>query len=233
MLFLFISSANGETYKWVDEKGVMSFSDNPSSVPLKYRKQIIDFNYIDEPIKKTSPVSTRKRISVSPAVKETYDYYEIQGHTEKELQQQMNASGIQGADGNSHYAYTNWYLKWNYTYNSTAVSCSIATVATSVDANYKLPKWINNENAPADLRNKWNRFIQNLELHEYGHKEIGIQTAKEIERSIAALKPRPSCEELERAANSIGQQILEKSRPTEADYDLRTRHGITQGAIFP
>ena len=28
------------TYKWVDSSGVMHFSDNPESVPLKYRNQV-------------------------------------------------------------------------------------------------------------------------------------------------------------------------------------------------
>lgn len=233
LLCLFISSAECETYKWVDDKGVMSFSDNLSSVPPKYRKRIMKPIDTDEPIIQPSHVRTQKKISVNPVINEHFNYYEIQGRTEKELQQQMNASGIRGADGNSYYAYTNWYVKWNYTYDTTTVSCSIATVATIVDANYKLPKWIRNENASADLKNKWNRFIHNLELHEYGHREIGVQTAKEIERSISALKPRASCEELRLAANSIGQQLVEKSKPTEADYDVRTRHGRTQGAIFP
>lgn len=230
---LLSSSAECETYKWVDDKGVMSFSDNLSSVPPRYRKQISSPADTDEPIKKSSLVRTRSRNSSGPLVKETYDYYEIRGRTENELQQQMNASGIQDADGNSYYAYTSWYIRWNYTYNATPKNCSIATVATSVDVNYKLPKWVNSEDSTAALKNKWHRFVQNLELHEYGHKEIGLQTAGAIERSIAALKPRTSCEELGVAANSLGQQLIEESKPTEADYDLRTSHGRTQGANFP
>lgn len=232
LLICLISSANGETYKWVDEKGVMSFSDDPAAVPARYRKQIDDTAY-GESITKPSSISTGTRVTADPAVKETYEYYEIRGLTEKELLQHMNASGITGADGKNYYAYTNWYVRWNYTFSSTPGSCSIAIVATDVAASYKLPKWVSYEDAPADLKNKWGRFIQNLELHEYGHKDIGVQAAKEIERSIAALKARTSCKELGLAANSLGQQILETAKLAEADYDARTRHGRTQGANFP
>lgn len=228
-LIVFMSSANSETYKWVDDKGVMSFSDNLSIVPPKYRTQINNSTYTDEPRAELSLLRTREIISSGPVIKETYDYYEIQGRTEKELQQQMDASGIEGG----YYAYTRWYVKWNYTYTSTPESCAIATVATRVDVNYQLPKWVSHDDSPADLKNKWSRFIQKLELHEYGHKDIGVQAAGEIERSIAALKPRPSCEELGLTANSIGLQLLERSKPIEVDYDVRTRHGRTQGANFP
>ena len=37
ILTLFISPAYGEMYKWVDEKGVLHFSDDLSKVPEKYR----------------------------------------------------------------------------------------------------------------------------------------------------------------------------------------------------
>lgn len=233
LLSFLIPSANGETYKWIDDKGVMGFSDDLSSVPSKYRNKITNSSYTSEPANKSSHTRTRKTITANPVIKENYDYYEIIGRTEKELQQQMNASGIIGADGNSYYAYTNWYVRWNYTFKSTPTSCSIDTVASSVDVKYKLPKWVSYKDAPANLKNKWDHFIQNLVLHEYGHKDIGAQTAGEIERAIAALKPHSTCRELELAANSIGRQLLDKSKPIEADYDLRTRHGRTQGANFP
>jgi len=40
ILNLFISPAYGEMYKWVDEKGVLHFSDDLSKVPEKYRPDV-------------------------------------------------------------------------------------------------------------------------------------------------------------------------------------------------
>jgi hypothetical protein len=40
-LFLFITElAFGEIYKWVDEKGVVHFTDDTSQIPEKYRDQM-------------------------------------------------------------------------------------------------------------------------------------------------------------------------------------------------
>ncbi len=42
MAILLFASAGitGEVWKWVDERGIIHFTDNPDSVPEKYRKQI-------------------------------------------------------------------------------------------------------------------------------------------------------------------------------------------------
>jgi clan AA aspartic protease (TIGR02281 family) len=38
MLAVFVPSSYGEMYKWVDEKGTVHFSDDPSSIPEKFRQ---------------------------------------------------------------------------------------------------------------------------------------------------------------------------------------------------
>ena len=38
MLAFFVPSSYGEMYKWVDEKGTVHFTDDPSSIPEKYRQ---------------------------------------------------------------------------------------------------------------------------------------------------------------------------------------------------
>jgi clan AA aspartic protease (TIGR02281 family) len=38
MLTFFVPSSYGEMYKWVDEKGTVHFTDDPSSIPEKYRQ---------------------------------------------------------------------------------------------------------------------------------------------------------------------------------------------------
>jgi len=38
MLAMFVPSSYGEMYKWVDEKGTVHFTDDPSSIPEKYRQ---------------------------------------------------------------------------------------------------------------------------------------------------------------------------------------------------
>jgi len=40
MFAVFFSSAYADTYQWVDEKGVVNFTDNPENVPEKYLKKV-------------------------------------------------------------------------------------------------------------------------------------------------------------------------------------------------
>lgn len=39
-LLLFFTFANAEIYKWVDEKGTLHFTEDPSTIPEKYRDKI-------------------------------------------------------------------------------------------------------------------------------------------------------------------------------------------------
>jgi hypothetical protein len=38
VILLVSAGRAGEVYKWVDERGVVHFTDNPSAVPAKYKK---------------------------------------------------------------------------------------------------------------------------------------------------------------------------------------------------
>jgi hypothetical protein len=49
-LFIFASSASATIYRWVDEKGVVNFSDDYSKVPPEYRNKVEEVN-----IQKTGP----------------------------------------------------------------------------------------------------------------------------------------------------------------------------------
>lgn len=40
VLAVSLSSAYADTYQWVDDSGVMNFTDNPESVPKKYQKKV-------------------------------------------------------------------------------------------------------------------------------------------------------------------------------------------------
>ena len=43
-LFIFASSASATIYRWVDEKGVVNFTDDYSKVPPKYRNKVEEVN---------------------------------------------------------------------------------------------------------------------------------------------------------------------------------------------
>ena len=168
-----------------------------------------------------------------PEIIITNDYYDIEGRTAAELREQMDRNGVLWTNGNTYDAYTGWNVKWNYRYRVTDHECSIESVATILNVEFRLPRWIDHADGPAALKRKWAAYMQALRRHEEGHKNIGVKAAAEIERSIAELEPAGNCDDLAETANALGRRIISEYAATEKEYDAQTNFGEAQGAVFP
>ena len=168
-----------------------------------------------------------------PGVMINYDYYDIEGRTAAELREQMDRNGVLWTNGNTYDAYTGWNVKWNYRYRVTDHECSIESVATILNVEFRLPRWIDHADGPLALKEKWDEYMQALRHHEEGHKNIGVKAAAEIERSIAELEPAGNCDDLAEIANQLGRRIISEYAAKEKEYDAQTNFGETQGAVFP
>ncbi|MDP1825862.1 MAG: DUF922 domain-containing protein [Archangium sp.] len=155
-------------------------------------------------------------------------WYDIEGDTEAELRAQLDARGPEGHD-----AYTAWHVTWKFPFLQTEEGCTTGPVTTAVRVNVTLPRW----KAPADERDplvrRWRRYLDALKEHESGHRETGFRAATDITETLPALPPKPTCEEAEEAANAAAREVLERYRAGDLTYDAETRHGATQGAVFP
>lgn len=155
-------------------------------------------------------------------------WYDIEGDTEAELRAQLDARGPEGHD-----AYTAWHVTWKFPFLQTEEGCTTGPVTTAVRVNVTLPRW----KGPADERDplvrRWRRYLDALKEHESGHRETGFRAATDITETLPALPPKPTCEEAEEAANTAAREVLERYRAGDIAYDTETRHGATQGAVFP
>ena len=143
----------------------------------------------------------------------------------------MNSKASRGNADQVFDGHTRWYVTWRYRYNNFGNTCAITSVATRVTVTIALPKWDGEIAAVNDTRSKWSRFLAALELHEQGHRQLGIDAAKDIDRAISGMRGR--CDTLEARVSEAGNAILNKYRQFELDYDRDTDHGATQGARFP
>ncbi|MDD5168047.1 MAG: DUF922 domain-containing Zn-dependent protease [Syntrophales bacterium] len=172
-------------------------------------------------------------VHAAPHVSITKKYYSIHGLTAQELRQQLNRNGVKADNGKTHDAFTRWDVKLRYNFRSKGNLCAIRSVKAFADVTYTLPKWSDEARAPQELRNRWRRYLLALKKHEDGHRDIGVSAAAEIEQAVGALGPEASCRDVEIKANTLGKSIMEKFRQSERIYDIRTVHGLTQGAVFP
>ena len=167
-----------------------------------------------------------------PELKEETLYYQVSGDNAEALRQQINSRSSAQQDGRTYGAYTRWNVRWHYDWATTDSYCSMTTVTTQVDVTYTLPQWVDRKAAPAQLQKKWDRYYNALIDHEHGHKEFGLKAAKAIELALSGMG-HESCDRLQHDANSKGNKILDKYIAREKQYDIKTRHGMNDGAVFP
>lgn len=155
-------------------------------------------------------------------------WYDIEGDTEAELRAQMDAKGPEGHD-----AYTAWHVTWRFPFARADDGCSTGPVTTNVRITVTLPRWRGPVDEGDPLVRRWRRYLDALKEHESGHRETGFRAATDIAEVLPALPPKPTCEEAEEAANAAAMEVLARYRTRDTEYDGETRHGETQGAVFP
>jgi predicted secreted Zn-dependent protease len=174
-------------------------------------------------------LSTYAEVTVNDSV----DRYTILGTHEADLRREMGAKGPKGADSRPYDAYTRWNVSWRYSYRQNGGQCSIDAITTGIKVTMTLPDWSDESEAQDRVRKHWRDYIAALTAHENGHRNNGLDAAREIDRGIAALPSQPNCGALGAAANALGKEIIRKYNERDLDYDRSTDHGRNQGARFP
>ena len=82
------------------------------------------------------------------------------------------------------------------------------------------------------MKTAWQRYITALCQHEAGHAQFALNAAADMHKQIKALGDAPDCEGLKGRINGLCQSTLDDYRRREKEYDERTRHGVTRGAIL-
>ncbi len=182
--------------------------------------------------RKISPVTTGNS-AIAPVVREKYEYYEVCGCCEKDLQGDLKQKCIRWSDGKKYDSVTNWKLKWDYGHNQASGTCAVDSFTVTVDITFHVPKWVPTDGAPQPLVEKWNRYLENLMMHEKGHRDKAVEAANELTHSVAALPPARTCGELDREVQVLGLAEKNKLLQDQKDYDDATKHGAKQGAVFP
>ncbi len=175
----------------------------------------------------------KKSVIAAPIVIEKNEYYKVRGDSEKELQNQMCHNGCTWSDGKTYDSITSWHVRWDYGYVQTPKACSADSFRATIEITYHYPQWVQNDKAPRPLVDKWVRFMKNLIAHEQGHRDIAVKQVAELSRAVAEMPPAPTCADIDRNVRDLCRVQLKKLQKDSNEYDEITRHGLTQGAVFP
>jgi predicted secreted Zn-dependent protease len=162
----------------------------------------------------------------------TTNYYSVTGATLAEIRLSLNQSrpwkNKFRTDG-----YTAWRIDWQFNVTTSAGGCRCSSFTTTTAITITLPRWTAPTNASQSVHQIWERYITALGRHEAGHAQIARSAADEIHKRVNALGEGSNCDGLKQTINDLADGLLVDFRRRDAEYDQRTNHGATQGAVLP
>ena len=160
----------------------------------------------------------------------TTNYYNVAGSTIRDIHRSL-AQARPWRDKSSMDALTDWSVTWRFYVSQSGDKCRCTSFSTTTTITMTLPRWIAATNTPPEIKTAWQRYITALGQHEAGHAQFALNATAEMQKQCRNLE-MPDCDGLRSRISSQCQAILEDHRRREREYDERTKHGATQGAVL-
>ena len=157
--------------------------------------------------------------------------YPVAGSDAQSIAMSVNGGGaVAGRD--QFIGYHAWRISWKVEPRALSGECGIVQATVFLDSRITLPEWVPTPDADSVLQAQWSEFFLALKEHEAGHQLLVMGGAERVRRALLEVRA-PRCEQIVARADSAGQVVLASIREEDARYDAETRHGATQGAIWP
>jgi predicted secreted Zn-dependent protease len=161
----------------------------------------------------------------------TTNYYPVSGTTLSEVQQSLRHSRP-WKDKSNVDGLTDWHINWEFNVAPTADGCRCRSFITRTTITITLPRWSPSTNTPAPFQRAWDRYVTALGQHEAGHAQMALGAVAEQHKRIKELGPASDCDALKKSIDDLARRIVEDYTKRDAEYDRRTGHGATQGAVL-
>jgi predicted secreted Zn-dependent protease len=161
--------------------------------------------------------------------------YNVTGKTENDISKSLEANAIADPHepGSRYYALTKWQLGGNWVVKSSPRGCQVEEGSVSIFITMTLPALATTADVPANVLKKFDSFLDKTILHESDHAGLALQGARDYQRALGNFAPVSDCEGLKAQLNNLFRRSFESIDNVNTDYDIRTQHGRTQGAVFP
>jgi predicted secreted Zn-dependent protease len=152
-------------------------------------------------------------------------YYDVSGRTADEIRRSLEARQPRDPnDGARVAALSSWSMRWGWRAKPGG-GCDLSAPSVDFRAQTLLPRLVSERDLDADLRARWRAFLAAVHAHEARH----VRYAYEHRRDVAAAIQASDCTSAQAAATAAVRAIAQR----DVDYDKATRHGTTEGAVFP
>lgn len=164
--------------------------------------------------------------------KESFEFYDIDGATPKDLRVQMKKRGTKWNDGKIYAALTTWDVRYDYDITSSNGKYYVSSIKTDVDIVFHLPRLVPTAKTPEQLTASWKIYIENLTKHELGHRDIAVGIGREIYQALASMEGSTNRGQLETEVKREIKAKLHQLQEDQVNYDATTDHGEKQGAVL-
>ena len=161
----------------------------------------------------------------------SYKWYSVFHKPGMSLKKALSISTpIRGDDGKKFRGNMRWHIKWQFqTATDESGQCRITDNLTDLTLVMTIPGIITSDN---DVKARFEQYVERLKFHEMGHADIARKGADQIDKGILSLPPMASCQQVNQAANSLGNSVLHRVSQESEKYDKVTKHGKTQGVYL-
>lgn len=160
-----------------------------------------------------------------------YVFYDVGGDTPGRVWASMREGSANTLGTTRTFGRTEWEVTWRARWEGPGM-CRVRSAEVQLTTRITLPRWVPPSDAPAELAALWNAFIRALSLHEARHADNAAAAARALRRELEAASA-PSCGMMDGRTRTAASQVLEEYRERDRAYDERTRHGTTEGAVWP
>lgn len=181
-----------------------------------------------------TPTASNASTLVKYDTKFTVTTYNVAGKTFDEISKALKAQALPDPHkpGSRYYARTDWHLTGDWSWKPSARGCELTGAQVMVAVTMTLPA-LTTVDIPSEVQTRWNTFVDNIIAHESVHVKHAYDGARNYQRELSQLAPAANCNLLQNRLNEIFHKNFDRIDRANVDYDNQTKHGETQGAIFP
>jgi predicted secreted Zn-dependent protease len=155
-------------------------------------------------------------------------YYPVRGTTTSAIFAAIDANGLVERSGQRALGLTS--TDWKLTSGDVdvrAVPCVFPSLTVTLNLVVMLPRHETPGDLPADLRDRWERFVARVAAHEQRHVDIYVDGANAMKARLEATRTAVSCTDLEKAIDAAwraGQADIERAQAEfHTEDETRTR----------
>jgi predicted secreted Zn-dependent protease len=152
-------------------------------------------------------------------------YYDVSGRTVDEIRRSLDERQPRDPnDGTRVAALSSWSIHWGWRARPGG-GCDLSRPSIDFRAQTLLPRLVSEGDLDPELRARWRAFLAAVDAHEARHVRYAYQHRAHVAAAIQA----SDCTGAQAAATAAVRAIAQH----DFDYDRATRHGTTEGAVFP